>query len=438
LRARLNSPDFALVRTAARELADSRNAKAIPLLWGLFNSGDAERRMLAVRTVGSLGPAGQEDNLVRVAFGERYQAIRLAAAEELARLETPDKAAARLAKAAEEKGLQALYRWRLLQALAQVKSKAAAECLKTWLSGPQHDMAVAAAEGLARLGDLSQAEALIGNLGTDDAELKPAVSEALEKLTGRHYGYDLVKWSEWLKERPAQPPPPAPAGDSSASAPYQNHPVAPAGIENCWDVVIVFDTTGSMTKIWPALDGALDAVLAELVKQAPALRLGSVRYRAASPEVSLLYLVKPDPLTRNLAHAREVMKDALFGGESGGLHLGLDCAVKAMLWRAAARKMIVLVGDTSPDPQGVKSAAQTVSEAGHFDGVLVNAVYVRSVHGSEHAQTYRGLALAGAGRYYEFDKAEKRLVDRTEDEKAGARQADSPSQLAAKWLMARK
>ncbi|MGD0092193.1 MAG: hypothetical protein ABSE73_19940 [Planctomycetota bacterium] len=433
LRTKLRSPDFAQVQAAARELAGSRNAKAVPLLWALFNDGDAERRMLAVRSVGGLGLAGQEDNLVRVATGERYQAIRLAAAEELARLETPDKAAARLAKVAEEKTLPPLYRWRVLQALAQVKGKVAAECLRFWLNGPQRDMAVAAAEGLARLGDLGQADVLVKNLGANDAELDPAVVEALEKLTGQQYRHDLVKWSEWLKARPALPQ--APAAESSANPPEDGYPGPQTGTEGWWDVVLVFDTTGSMTRIWPALDSALNAVLAELAKQVSGLRLGSVRYRAAVPELSLTYMVKPDPLTRDFAHAREVMRDALFGGESGGLHLGLDCALKTMLWRAAAHKMIVLIGDTSPDQAGLKSGLQAVREAWRYDGILVNTVFVRSEHGSEHAATYRNLALAGSGHYFEFDKTEKRLVDK---ENPGAPQADSPAQLAAKWLTARK
>ena len=446
---RLNSPDFAQVEAAAQELALKPDAQALPLFWALYNNGDAARRLLAVRCVGRLGLTGQEDNLFRVAIGDLYHAIRLAAAEELARLETPDRAAERLAKGAEDNGLKALYRWRASQAVAQVRGKVAAECLRKWLNGPQRDLAVAAAEGLARLGDQSQAECLVAALSTSDAELKPAAAEALEELTGQRYRYDLVKWSEWLK-KPLAPLPPTPsrggegagggppAENSPADSQYEIRFIPRTATEGWWDVVIVFDTTGSMLHVWPALDPPLDAVVSELARQAPGLRLGSVRYRAAVPELSLLYTVKAEPLTRDLPRVRESIKDTSFGGDSGGLHLGLDCAIRTMLWRVAARKMIVLIGDTSPPPEGVRFCARLIREAWRYDGILVNTLYVRSVHGSEHAQAYRGLALAGTGHYFEYDKAEKRIVDRTENEKADARQADSPGLLATKWMMPRK
>ena len=437
-RKRLLSADIAQVQAAAQELSGSRNAQAIPLFWEVYNSGDAERRLLAVRQIGRLGQAGQEDNLFRVAIGDLYHAIRLAAAEELARLETPDKAATRLAKGAEDSSLKALYRWRASQAVAQTKSTAASECLRKWLSGTQRDLAVAAAEGLARMGDLNQAEALVSALSSTDAELKPAAAEALEELSGQRYRYDLVKWNAWLKKlgvRPVQTPP---SENNPGDSQLEGYFIPKSATEGWWDVVIVFDTTGSMLHVWPALDPALDAVVSELARQAPGLRLGTVRYRAAIPELSLVYTVKSEPLTRDLARARESMKDASFGGESGGLHLGLDCAVRTMQWRVAARKMVVLVGDTSPPPEGVRYCARLIREAWRYDGILVNMLYVRSVHGSEHAQTYRGLALAGPGHYFEYDKAERRLVDRTENEKADARKADSPGQLATKWLMPRK
>jgi hypothetical protein len=193
-----------------------------------------------------------------------------------------------------------------------------------------------------------------------------------------------------------------------------------------------------MTHIWPALEPALEGVVSELARQAPGLRLATVRYRAPTPEETLVYMVKSEPLSRDLARARESMKEAMFGGESGALHLGLDCAVRTMLWRVAARKMILLIGDDSPPPDGVRFCMRLVPEAWRYDGILVNTLYVRTVHGSEHAPTYRNLALAGAGRYFEYDKAERRIVDRTEDEKADARQADSAGELAAKWLKPRK
>jgi len=433
LRAKLKHADFTQVQAAAQELAASRNARALRPLWELFNEGDAQRRLLAVRCVGRLGVPGEESNLLSVALREPFQAIRLSAADELARLETADKAAARLAKAAEDKDTAPLCRMRALQALSQVKGKVAAECLKAWLTSTQQEMAVAAAEGLGRLGDPAHADALVAALHTEDPEVKPAIAEALAMLTGQNHRYDLVAWSQWLKERQAAA---NPAADNAASAPFQEVGTRRDN-DTTWDVVIVFDTTGSMLNIWPQLNAALDAVLVELIKQAPGLRMGTVRYRAAIPELSLKYLVKARSLSRGHAETIEDMKDAAFGGESGGLHLGLGYAIRNMPWRVTARKMIVLVGDTSPPASGIRACAQAIREMWQADGIQANVVYVRSSHGSEHAATYRDLAKVGPGHYYEFDKAERRLMARG-DEKADAKEFEAPGAIAAKWLTIRR
>jgi hypothetical protein len=434
-RSRLFSGDFAKVQAAARELAATKDPKAPPLLWDLFNAGDAQRRLLAVRSIGQLGAPNQEENLVRVALGERFQSIRLAAAEELARLDGAENAVARLARtAAEENAVAPLFRMRALQAIAQVKGRTAAASLARWLAGTETGMAEAAAEGMARLGDASQASALVAALRTASPELKPALADALRRLTGRDFRFDLVQWEQWLKDRPAGPASTAaPAPLSGADPAPASPPPAP---EPGWDVVVVFDTTGSLTRVWPEVYAALDPVLAALVKQSSSLRLGAVRYRAPTPERALRYVVQPLPLTRDHAAVREDVKNASFGGDSGALHIGLDCAIRQMPWRVEARKMIVLVGDTAPAAPGLSTTAQLIAEAWQFDHILINVVYIRSSHGEEQRPAYCALGQIASGRFYEYNRAEKCLLDAALP-KAGRPQAEPPAETAAKWCTAR-
>jgi len=62
--------------------------------------------------------------------------------------------------------------------------------------------------------------------------------------------------------------------------------------------------------------------------------------------------------------------NATFGGGSGGLTLGLEYAVKSSLWRMESRKIILLVGDTSPTDETAKTCARTIYEAAQMDGIL--------------------------------------------------------------------
>ncbi|MCY3023812.1 MAG: VWA domain-containing protein, partial [Planctomycetota bacterium] len=421
---------------AADALARHRNAHALSLLWTLYDTGDAQRRLLAVRCIGRSGLAGQEGNLLRIAIGDRCQAIRMAAADELARLETADAATARfLNAAADGKMIPVPFRFRALQAVARIRGKGAADGLRAWLTSLQTDMAVAAAEGLGRLDDLSEVGPLIAALATNDTEVKSAIADTLQRLTGERYRYDIVKWTQWQQEHAAQPQRPA-KGTGAAPASADAHRPAQPVSQDLLDVVVVFDTTASMMKVWPQLRGAVDAVLAELVKQAPSLRLGTVKYRAPTPEQTLTYMVKAQPLTRNYDAVREDLKDAAFGGESGGLHLGLDYAVRTMAWRVEARKVIILVGDTSPPEPGVRACLQTIADAWQMDGILTNVIYVRSQHGEEQMATYCLLAKSTAGCFYEFNKAEKHLVELSA-EKVDVRQAEDPRETAAKWCVPR-
>ncbi len=423
---RLRGADLSDVREAVVALSQTRAPEALPLLWKLYADGDAMRRLIALRGIGRLNLPGQEPKLLHVALNEAYMSLRLCAADELARLEGTERAAARLAAALNAEA-SALLRVRAVQALGRVGGGAAAECLRKLLTGTSPELAVAAADSQASLqpGDAeSSLSALVDGLQTAGPELKPAIADALERLSGRDYRYDLIQWTQWLRQ-PGRALATVNRAPGSEADGYATAPAArePRGI----DVVVVFDTTASMTHLWPQLGNAICNVLGEMMRQSPSARLGSVRYRAALPEATLNYLTKVRPLTRQHESVQKEFVEAAFGGSSGGLHLGLDEALSAQPWRVDARKVVILVGDTSPPSAGLRACLQMSADAAQMDGVVVNVLYVRSQHGAEQFEAYRTLAASASGCFYEFDKAERRLVE------VGKTVRESPAEIAAKW-----
>jgi hypothetical protein len=438
---KLNSADFHEARKAALDLAESHNAKALPILINLAVEGDAQRRMLALRCIGRMNLPGAEDTLFKLALGDIYVSLRLAAAEEIARLENCDKAAARFIEVlTNEKSPLKDFRYRALQGLAHVGGKGAIECLTQFLNAPQIDFAIAAAEGLGLQRDMSVSAPLIAPLGSPDPDLKAAAAEALERLTGEKFRFDVVKWTQWQKEQAAPKTKVAaaaalPGSDKVLEESYE--PPAKYPEADAVDIMIVFDTTGSMLHIWPQVSSALDAVLNNLIKQCPSLRMGTIKYRAADPQHTQTYMIKAKPLTRKFDEIRDDVLDATFGGGSGGLQLGLDYAVRAMPWRVKSRKIIILVGDTSPSEDSTRACMRTIVEAWQMDGILVDTLYVRTLHGSEHFDTYRQLALCGKGRFYEYNKAERHLVEMSA-EKIDVKVAETPEETAKKLCSPRK
>lgn len=428
----LGDRDLAKVSQAADELARSGDETALQLLANLYDNGDAQRRLLAVRAIDQLNVAGQDDILLRIAVGDPFIAVRLAAATALGKSPNAARNIDRLASVVDSpptKNTPPVYMHRAVQAVARIAGPIASGRLVAWLSHPSPEIASAAADGLGSIGETAHSDALYKALTSSDTELKPAAADALERISGEKYRFDLVKWNAWLKNKEVKKSPP---GVDTSYGGYDDLQ-GPAYT----DIVIVFDTTGSMTHIWPQLCNAIDAVLAQMIKQSSSLRMGLVLYRADAPELSMKYTIKPLTLTRDTKRIREQMDDASFGGGSGGVHLGLDFALKAMPWRAHARKVVILIGDTSPLSAGVQACAQSIREAWEIDRILTTTLYVRTLHGDEHRQTYRLLSTAGAGRFFEYNKAESHLVELS-TEKVDVKNVERPEETARKWFLPRE
>jgi hypothetical protein len=163
------------------------------------------------------------------------------------------------------------------------------------------------------------------------------------------------------------------------------------------DVVLVTDTTATMGAVCKLEATALWRVASHLFAREPTLdlRVGLVAYRDVSDE----YRTKTLPLTADLDAV-----DAELAGyiaEGGGdvpedVDAGLSDAVERMSWRAAAAKVVILIGDAPPADRGGVPAAKTAKVAASR-GIRIDTVRLYSDPDTERA--WREIAAAADGVY---------------------------------------
>lgn len=437
----LRDEDFEKVKAAVGGLVSVGTPLAAQYLAQLYSTGDAERRVLALEALARIKLAPQNcEQLFQASIEEPLLGVRRKAADALAYQLGRDEAARRYIAFLEKFDPRALnFHLRAVQQLAHTGGEPAPAFLKKLLDHLQPELAAAAAEALAIYGNVKEAPALIEKISGADKDLKPALADALKHLTGENHGADLVAWEAWHEDFKAGRK--GGMGTDSADSMAKNEGYAPDYVdaykvpadECAVDFVVVFDTTKSLLHIWPEASAAIDAVLRELAQRSPSLRMAAVRYRADSVANSLNYMIQPMPFTREIQKARDFVMDATFGGGSGGLHRGLEHAIQHLAWRSDARKAVLVVGDVTPLGDGLKRAARTIRDGWAFDRIQFNMLYIRSLHGEEHIKTYRELAKLGGGRFYEYNKAWRHLVDLSL-EKFDPKVAEQPGDTFKKWL----
>lgn len=164
------------------------------------------------------------------------------------------------------------------------------------------------------------------------------------------------------------------------------------------DVVFAIDTTSSMTGL---IESAKKTVwsIATRVKQIDPqanVRIGIVAFRDLGDD----YVTKDFPLSDDL----DAMYLNLTGlrAEGGGdipedVDAALYDAVHKMPWRAAAKKMVFVVGDAPPASRGdVPGYLETAREAAS-QGIVVNAI--RAGWASDTQVAFASLASAGRGDF---------------------------------------
>ena len=157
----------------ARALGMLREVKAVPELLPLVKESHLRTRVEALHALGEIGDRLATAPLIVFLRDERWE-VRDAAARALGRMKDP-------------KALSAL-------------------------EGALHDenprVVESAARGLGRLGEADAIEGLIACLGRvvpADLRVADAVADALDKITGKYYGFDADLWQEWwngAKDKP--------------------------------------------------------------------------------------------------------------------------------------------------------------------------------------------------------------------------------------------
>lgn len=96
----------------------------------------------------------------------------------------------------------------------------APESLILMLSNRGPEQQILAIQTMAKIKDQRFIEPLIGVLQTDDSKVVKETVQALKKITGKNFGKDNVKWTQWLekKQKEKQPQVLTPAADVTLRA----------------------------------------------------------------------------------------------------------------------------------------------------------------------------------------------------------------------------
>ena len=113
------------------------------------------------------------------------------------------------------------------------------------------------------------------------------------------------------------------------------------------DIVIVFDSTGSMTGEIDEVKVQIERIGKILMKLVPDTRISLCTYRDEGDE----YEAKGIPLTNDLQELKSFL-DTVFADAGGDLeeavHKGMSWAVKENQFRTRARKVMLIFGDAPP------------------------------------------------------------------------------------------
>lgn len=430
---KLKDSNLGNVVTAARELGETHQPGTAAGLVALYTEGDGERRMAAVKALGNLpvwGIGKRSETFLAMALGDISPAIRRQAAREWAQSDGVEFVAKRFIEAARDPKRLTVERNRAIHHAAIIDAEHSEIFLREYLLNDENALAIAAAEELGELRSLENFDALLGALKTKRPELQAAAMAALERQTGQQFKFDLIQWAEHRKKL-------RPDFGLDESKPAQKNEYTKD--KQPVDLVIAFDTTGSFTRTWPDVDRALEGVLREMSRSEQSLRLGLVRYRALDVRVTLRYTLQPTPFTWNIDAIQKEMDTTFFGGGSGALHTALRYALNGMIWRERSRKVILIIGDDSPvstseDP--LKVAYQLTHDAAVLDGIQINTLYAKTIAGEENRSTYREIAASGFGRFYEYNKSVKHLVEMSADI-VNPKNFELPEETARKFLTPR-
>ncbi|MEM7452784.1 MAG: VWA domain-containing protein [Planctomycetota bacterium] len=161
------------------------------------------------------------------------------------------------------------------------------------------------------------------------------------------------------------------------------------------DIVICFDSTGSMGGEIEEVKGRIQRIGDVLLQMIPKARISICTYRDHGDT----YLVKGESLTDDIARIVDFLDtvEADGGGDNPeAVHQGLQWAIERNDFRPRARKVILLFGDAPPHPD--KSVTcQSLASDFRKGGGIVSTVTCRS---EEILPEFEAIARIGAGEAF--------------------------------------
>lgn len=162
------------------------------------------------------------------------------------------------------------------------------------------------------------------------------------------------------------------------------------------DIVIVFDSTGSMGGEIDQVKKQIRKIGTALMTLVPKTRISVCTYRDQSDE----YLVKGLPLTSSIQDIEYYLSGIQAGG--GGDHEeavqeGLKWAVSKNQFRPNARKVILVFGDAPPHSVDLKTCTNVAAEFASYQKGIVSTVTCRN---SRPLPEFYQIAAAGKGEAF--------------------------------------
>lgn len=165
---------------------------------------------------------------------------------------------------------------------------------------------------------------------------------------------------------------------------------------NGLDIVIAFDSTGSMGGEINEVKKQIEQIGTALVKLVPKARISLCTYRDQGDD----YLVRGVPLTSNIQEIVSFL-DLIEAAEGGDIpeavEEGLRWSVEKNQFRSRARKVILIFGDAPPHDEDLQECLAMASDFARKQQGVVSTVTCRS---TRLLREFRQIAEAGRGEAF--------------------------------------
>jgi hypothetical protein len=162
------------------------------------------------------------------------------------------------------------------------------------------------------------------------------------------------------------------------------------------DIVICFDSTGSMTGEIDQVKRQIERIGSTLVTLVPKARISIVTYKDRGDE----FVVKGMPLTGNIADVKSYLSRIEAGGggdQPEAVDEGLRWSSQQNQFRPAARKVILIFGDAPPHEEYLKKCLEL---AAGFKGQQKGIVSTVTCRSSAPLPEFYEIARAGGGEAF--------------------------------------